>query len=222
MNHSHFSRKHFLVALLGLVFTLGACGSKSPAPYIKKADALLAQNKPEEALIVYQNAIHQIPDEPVLYLNQAAILRDMKKYPLATRDYQVVKNLSPDSYWPYVGLARVYLLQKKFSDAKSILKDGTKKALEKDSGILLYYLGRTYFEEGDGDKAIEYFDKALDAKYAKMNDIYYFRGLAFETLLKNNSRAKLDYQSYLMYPDGEKATEVKERLERLDQSGYEF
>jgi len=207
-----------LIIILSLIFV--ACSSASVNSYVKKADKLVEQEKVDEAIIIYQKAIQEHPDESVLYLNQAALFRKMQKYPNAIRNYEVILRLNPDSFWPYIGLGRVYLLQKNNDGAQTILTEGLKKL--PDNGPILFYLGRTYYQLGDGDQALEYLNKALDAKYPKMHNIYYYRGLTFENLLKNKARANLDYKNYLMIDEAKNKEEVKLLLEMTEDNRYDF
>lgn len=204
---------------LGCVAFIG-CGGKSVESIVKKADELVADGKIEEAIVHYQKAIHKQPNEPVLYLNQAALLRKTKKYTNAIRDYEIVKNMNPESHWPYVGLGRVYRLQKQYENAKEILNEGLVKV--PNHAAILFQLGRVSLDMKRGDEAISYFDQALTRNYRYMHKIYYYRGLTFETLLGEVQRAKLDYQSYLMMDHTEDKTEIQDRLKKLDGSNYQF
>lgn len=205
--------------LIFIFLFLSACSS-SPNSVVKKADKLIEKNKINDAIILYQKAIQDNPDEAVFYINQAALFRDQKKYANAIRNYQVVKNLNPKSLWPYIGLGRIYTLQKKFEDARSILKTAVQE-FPKD-GTPYFYLGIVYFELKDGDAALENFNKAMDNKYKNQHETYYYRGITFEELIKNKDRAKFDYQSYLMLKGGTREEDVKTRLGKLDVKRYEF
>lgn len=197
-----------------------ACNSTSVKSYIKEADELVKKENISQAIVLYQKAIQQHPHESVLYLNQAALLRKEKKYPHAIRNYEAVKKLNPESFWSYLGLGRVYLLQEDFERAKKILKEGLVECDGYPS--LLFQLGKVYYHEGNGAQALEYFNQALDAKYKHMHKIYHYRGLTFERLLHNTQRAKLDYQSYLMSDIKGDKTEVKKLLEQIDDTRYDF
>jgi len=204
--------------------TIVGCKTKSVQSYVKAADELVKANKMDEAIILYQKAIKAHPYEAVLYLNQASLFRKQKKYPMALRNYEAVRTLNPDSFWPYLGLGRIYRLQKEYTKARKILEEGLKQENLKDNGSLLVQLGRVYYEMGDGQQALEYFNRALDTNYPKMYLVYLYRGKTFEELLNNGARAKLDYESYLLSDSQNEAQifDIKMRLERLDPDTYDF
>lgn len=181
----------------------------------------MQEGKIEETLVLYQKAIRDHPNASTLYLNQAALFRKEKKFANAIRNYEVVKKLSPASHWPYLGLGRVYMDEGVPEKAKEVLDASLEKFPR--NGALLFYSGVNFFQMGQGEQALTYFDKALDAKYQKPADIYYYRGLTFETLLNNAERARLDYQSYLM-SHGERVDEIKKRFESLElgERRYDF
>lgn len=214
--------KILFLLLASLASPIVSCNhSSSVAEYVKEADKLLQEGKIEETLVLYQKAIRDHPKSSVLYLNQAALFRKEKKFANAIRNYEVAKKLSPDSHWPYLGLGRVYMAEGVPEKAGEVLSSSLERF--PGNGALLFYSGINFFQMGQGEQALTYFDKALDAKYQKPADIYYYRGLTFETLLKNAERARLDYQSYLM-SDGERADEVKKRFDalKLGERRYDF
>lgn len=198
-----------------------SCGNTNIKPIVKKADKLIDNGKIEDAIVHYQKAIQKHPHESVLYLNQAVLFRKEQKYYNAIRNYEVVKKLNPNSFWPYIGLGRVYLDQKKHDKARQVLKEGLKKLPK--NGPILFHLGRVYYEIGDGNRAVEFLDKALDAKYKKMHKIYYYRALTYDHLLKNHGHAKMNYESYMLSSEnGDHKAEVQKRLGELDLTRYDF
>ncbi len=212
---------HHIVIVVALVFVgLLACSKTNTAKIVAKADKLVADKKTEEAIILYHKALQNSPDEPVLYLNEATLLRQTGRYPQAIRNYEALLTLTPKSPWPYLGLARTYLAQKKYETASQILNDGLDKAGK--NGALYFYLGRTFYERGEGEQALDNFNKALDEKYPNLANVYYYRGLTFETLLGNKERAKLDYDSYIMSGGEVFKGDIQNRLKKLDVTQYDF
>lgn len=211
---------HPLCVAICLFVSFSACSSKrSVESYIEDADSLVKEDKIDAALLLYQKGIKEHPKESVLYLNQAALFRTLQKYSSAIRNYETVKRLNPESFWPTLGLGRVYLLEKDYERARLVLEEGLKQF--ENNGPILFYLGKTYFELHQGDRALECFDQAFAANYKNLNNLYYYRGLTFETLLNNNDRARMDYQSYLLN-HGDKSDEIKNRYDALDVNRYNF
>jgi tetratricopeptide (TPR) repeat protein len=205
--------------LLTFVFILNCGSGSSVESYVHKADKLLEESNVDDALVLYQKGIKKHPKAAELYINQAALYRKKQMYKNALRNYQAVKKINPGSHWSYLGMAKVYIDQKDYTTALSTLKISLEKFPK--NGPLLFYTGRAYYENKQADLAIKYFDEALDAKYKKMENVYYYRGLTFETLLHNKARAKMDYESYLL-SKGKKSNEIKMRMEALDGTKYEF
>lgn len=207
-------------SILLFVLTSG-CSSTDMQGTVSKADKLVAAGQIDEAIVHYQRAIQKHPKESVLYLNQAALFRRKERYFNAIRNYQVVLKLNPESFWPYIGLARVYLAQKKYDNARKILKKGLKEI--PDNGPILFYLGKTYYEVGDGRRAVDYLTRALDAKYKRLDRIYYYRGLAHDNLLNNRDQAKMDFESFLLIAkDDTDKEQIQKRLNELDVNRYDF
>jgi len=211
-----------LILMLMLAGLLSSCATRSVESYVKEADKLLTDNKSTDAIVLYQKAIKELPDEPVLYINQAALFRLAKKYTHAIHNYGVVLNSNPDSVWPYIGIARAYLDQEKYSQANEILIQGAERLPH--NGAIDFYLGLTAFEMGKGNLALDFFNKSLDNKYPNLAKVYYYRGLTFQTLLSKMSRAKLDYESFLLSKSNDKkmSEDVKARLVDLTTSPYDF
>lgn len=204
-----------------LLFFTASCQTQSPKLCVEKADKLVAEQKENEAIILYQQCIQKDSKQPVYYLNQAALFMQQKRYDQAERAYGGVLNLSPNSYWPYIGLAKVYLVQENYDDAESVLKEGLESVDKGQKAPILLYLGKTAYVMGEGEPAVEYLTQALDEKISETQQVYYFRGLVFEELLKDNTKALQDYQAYLAANDADEArvAEVKGRVQKLTGEG---
>lgn len=195
-----------------------SCNSRSVKSYVEEADQLVQASKIKDALIVYQKGIQNYPNNAVLYLNQAALFRMKQKFDSAIRNYKVVMEINPDTFWPYVGLARVYLSQKKMSDAKVVLEQGRKKF--PDNARLTYFLGRTYFELQDHNKALDFFTKAIEAKLVEP-EAYYDRGRVYDEVLRDKDKALADYEKYREL-GGKNSAEAFVRINALKNSSYDF
>lgn len=183
-----------------------------------EADRLVASQNVDAAILLYQQCIQKNPQQPVYYLNQAALFLQEKRYNQAERAYGGVLTLSPDSYWPYVGLAKVYLARENLDDAESILKQGLETVDLSQKAPILFYLGKTAYVAGEGEAAANYLTQALNEKFSDPQQVYYFRGLVFDELLKDKTKALQDYRLYLADSgtDTPRVNEVRERISRLE------
>lgn len=185
---------------------------------VKEADKLVQDQKTDDALIVYQKGIQSHPASSVLYLNQAALFRMKQKFDHAIRNYKVVMELNPETFWPYVGLARVYLAQTKADEAKKILEAGQKKF--SDNAYLSYFLGQTYVALQDNAKALDFFTQAIDKKLPEP-EVYYDRARVYDEVLRDKEKALADYERYRTL-GGKKSAEAFVRISALKNSSYDF
>lgn len=185
---------------------------------VEEADKLVQVQKTDDALIVYQKGIQNHPKSSVLYLNQAALFREKKKFDHAIRNYKVVMELNPETFWPYVGLARVYLAQTKADEAKKILEEGQKKF--PDNAYLSYFLGRAYVALQDNAKALDFFTEAIDKKLPEP-EVYYDRARVYDEVLRDKEKALVDYERYRTL-GGKKSAEAFVRINALKNSSYDF
>lgn len=165
----------------------------------------------EAAIILYQKAIKDFPQNPILYINQAVLFREQKKHDLAFKNYQVAHDLNPQSPIPFLGMGRLLILQNRFSEAREVLEAAIKIA--PDNGAALFNLGRACFELKDGQSTILALNRALLAKF-NPSEIYYYRGRAYEELFHAPQSAITEYELYLK-TGGPKSDEIKLRLDKL-------
>lgn len=195
-----------------------SCNSRSVKSTVEEADKLVQAKKNDDALIVYQKGIQDHPKSSILYLNQAALFRMKQKFDYAIRNYQVVMDLNPNTFWPYVGLARVYLAQTKTGEAQKILEQGQKKF--PDNAYLSYFLGRTYVELQDHAKALDFFTRAIEEKLSEP-EVYYDRACLYDEILRDKEQALANYETYRTL-GGKKAAEAFVRINALKNSSYDF
>jgi tetratricopeptide (TPR) repeat protein len=178
---------------------------------VEEADSLVKQNEMEAAIILYQKAIKDHPQNLILYVNQAVLFRLEKKYDLALRNYQVAHDLNPQSPIPFLGMGRLLILQNRFSEARDAFEAAIK--INPDNGTALFYLGRACFELKDGQNAILALNRALLAKF-EPTEIYYYRGRTYEELFHAPQSAITEYELYLK-TGGSRSDEIKLRLGKL-------
>jgi tetratricopeptide (TPR) repeat protein len=203
-------RSKCLWLLLACALACHGCG-KTVKSYVEEADILVAQNRMDEAIILYQKAIKDYPKNPVLYINQAVLFREDGKPDLALKNYQVAHELNPDSPLPFIGMGRILTIQNHFGEAKDVLEKAV--SLAPDNATALFMLGHVYFELKDGAMAITFLNRALLAQY-KTTDVYYYRGRTYEEIYHNTAMAMAEYENYLKI-GGSKADEVRLRLTQL-------
>ena len=71
------------------------------------------------------------------------------------------------------------------------------------------------FKAGRGKFALQNLNKSLDNQFIDQAVIYYYRGLTQLNLLKNNTAAKLDFQSYLATGDNRYQQVVQQKLTQI-------
>ena len=195
-----------------------ACNQRSVKSYVEEADQFVQAKKIDDALIVYQKGIQEHTKNSVLYLNQAALFRDKQKFESAIHNYQVVMTINPDTVLPYIGLARVYLMQKNTEAAKNILEKAVHQFLK--NPYVDYFLGQTYVGLQDHAKALSYFTNAIDEKLPEA-EVYYVRGCLYDEALHDKEKALADYEKYMSL-GGKNSGEAFVRVSALKNSGFDF
>lgn len=207
-------KKAFVIYGFLSLFVLSACQNHSATnQVVQQANDLAQNNKVDDAIALYQKAIYSNDLEPLYYINQAKLFRETGKYDHALQNYIVLERHFPKSEWPYIGRAKLELKQNKVVDAYQTLLRGAKNA-ENVSGIY-YYLGMIDFKAGRGKFALQNLNKSLDNQFIDQAVIYYYRGLTQLNLLKNNTAAKLDFQSYLATGDNRYQQVVQQKLTQI-------
>lgn len=113
-----------------------------------------------------------------------------------------------------VGHARVALHQNKTRDAKNALM--TALNFNPDNPRVTFYLGETFFQEGDYTEAIDYYKWAFTHGYQNDFKTNYKLGICYEKL-NDEHNARTHYNNALrIKPDNE---DVKKRLKELTPTG---
>jgi tetratricopeptide (TPR) repeat protein len=114
-------------------------------------------------------------------------------YENALNDYTKAIEVDPLLPHSYYNRGRIYSFLKKYSEALSDLQ----KSIELDSANFTYRangnIGLIYHRQGDYQKALEAFEKAIAADNTKA-DTFYYRGETY-TALENYEAAISDYQA---------------------------
>ena len=155
-----------------------------------EALTLTLQNKQEEAIKKYEEAIKIAPKNAYLYFDLGNVYKKLKEYGKAKESFQKAIELDPKDAYPQNGLGRVYYDLKEYGKAE----ESFQKAIELDPKDAYPHngLGSMYFALKDYGKAEESFQKAieLDPKFA-----YPHNGLGnVYRELKDYGKAKEFYQ----------------------------
>jgi tetratricopeptide (TPR) repeat protein len=154
------------------------------------AQALMAQDKSEQAAEQYKRLTELDPDEPENFLRLAQIYRQLNQLDLAEENLLHAKQLAPGNVEVIYNEATIYEAQGRFEDAIRVLSDavsGIKRQTEPAPGnrrtlaILYEQLGRIYREKENYAAAILTFQEMAglgqeEARRARMFIIDAYRG----------------------------------------------
>ncbi|MEW6089053.1 MAG: tetratricopeptide repeat protein [bacterium] len=139
------------------------------------------------------------------YQITADILLKEKKYDEAGKTYRKSLKIDPLYYPSSIGLAKIYWEKGRFKDAKKIYENILKK-----HEIALAYIGiaRYYVEQNDNNKAMEYFNKAINLGndyeairegFVGIGDLFFGKGNLAEAEKYFNKAVNVDPYYYLPY-----------------------
>lgn len=95
-------------------------------PYANLADSYLAQKRPEEAVMVYREAIARIPDLPVLHYELGNVYIQAGRYKEAVRELSQAISMAPDKREAYYSLAKAQCWLGEFGEALQTISEGEK------------------------------------------------------------------------------------------------
>ncbi|MDX1630844.1 MAG: tetratricopeptide repeat protein [Thermoanaerobaculia bacterium] len=178
----------------------------------------VASERAEEAIPVVEKALEASPEDPDLLSLQAQAYYEAGKTDEAITILQelVEQDRADDSIDNPKVLQTLVDLQLRSGHEEeadkymALMPEGAKVSPE-----TLLNTGIEAFNAGDLDKAIKFFDRAIQDN-PDMADGYYYRGLAYLNQQKN-AEAKSDFQKFMeMAPEHPKAEEVQQFLDYLD------
>lgn len=135
--------------------------SKMPIEY-RDAVKLLRKNQYEQAAKIMDGVIKADPDEPNHYRFRAEIYRLWGKLKPATRDYQKMADLTPDSAVAFNGLAEVYVQSREYKLAQEAAHKANQ--LAPDDWVTYYNLGMIEDRLHQSEAVIDHLNKALSLK----------------------------------------------------------
>lgn len=149
----------------------------------------------------FNSAFSLEPTNPVLAAELAMACLNNNNAAEAEKYFIKSAELKPDYYQAKFGLAKVYLKNKKDSQAFNLLNELASEIYDEE---IIYELGRFYYNHGETDKAIDRFKLVLSS-FPKHSNSLYGLGIAYE--------AKGDIKEALKYY--EKVLELNQRNEDI-------
>jgi tetratricopeptide (TPR) repeat protein len=118
-------------------------------------------SEPQQSLAAYRQAAALSPKDPEPHLAAAALLRKQDQLDTAAIEYKTAAELDSNSKAALAGLADVYLAQKKYADAGSVLRQLLASDPQNNSARM--QLGQLLLAEGKNDEAAHELQTALQA-----------------------------------------------------------
>ena len=110
-----------ILVLTACLFILGCpAGDKTQsAQFIETARSMMAQDKPQEAIIAYRNAIQAEPDNDVALFELAEVYTVVNQFETAMRYYHLAAGENPENILPLRRLAQIHLANGQLLEARS-------------------------------------------------------------------------------------------------------
>lgn len=169
------------------------CGSTSVNSYVKRAQKLIKADKIEQAIFLYRKAIQKHPYRYELYINQAALFRKQKQFAHAIHTYKAALKINTKYRYAYYGIGLIYMAIKDYASAQNYFKHVEENFPEFHKNNI--QLGALYYYLKETDLALEYLNKAINTY--NLTEAYYYRGLVYLELLKDNDFANEDFERYI-------------------------
>ncbi len=176
--------------------------------------------KYDEAVAKFTEVLASVPKCAECYINIGAIQSRKQDWAKAEEAYKKAIEINPDSVESYNGLANVYNAQKKFSEAKAMNAEATKRmpagATGAGSADTYYNQGVIAWNGNDFPKAQELFAAAIKAD-EKHAEAHFMLGQVNLNLGKLPEAAK-EFETYMkLAPTGPNAEKAKANFEMLKQ-----
>jgi tetratricopeptide (TPR) repeat protein len=177
-----------------------------------KANKLYAENKFEEAVAAYEEAIKLNETQWGYFFNLGLAYKKMKKMDEAKGAFRKALELNPNSYSSNKELAEALGVEENYEEAKKYFLKATE--LSPDDADALYNLGVVSTNLGQSEEALQAFLKAVEIKEDHPDALYQL-GTIF--IGQNNTEEAIkNLEKFLdIAPDHEKAAIAKQLLEYL-------
>jgi tetratricopeptide (TPR) repeat protein len=179
---------------------------------LTKGNQLFEQKSYPEAQAVYQEILTKFPDAYPIYLSMANCYFAQEKYDLAEQTYMKVLDKDPKNTQALISIGNCYANRNDNAKAQEWY---AKVDFDKiDDPVVLYNLGANYYNTGKFEEALKCYLKAVELQ-KDFADARFQLGLAYLNLQKN-VEAIATFEEFLkMFPDSEKAPQVRGFLEYL-------
>jgi tetratricopeptide (TPR) repeat protein len=185
-----------------------------------QAAALGNEGKYDEAIVLYNEVIAEVPQCQDCFLNLGAINTRKKDWPAAEAAYKKAIEVKPDAPEPYNGLANVYNAQQKFKEASEASAEAGKRVAAAPGGgggasaNILYNQGAIAWNANDFQKAKEHFEAAIKAD-PNHAESHFMLGKVLINLGKL-AEAATEFETYLkVAPTGQNAKEAQSMFDQL-------
>jgi type IV pilus assembly protein PilF len=213
-----------LILCMALILTGCAGSTQGPPQAETKAkaeslkalgDAHLREGRFRAAMQSYVEADSLTPDDPELKFRIALVYADyFKRLDEAEKFYREAIRLRGDYSEAYNNLGTVYLRQNRLDEAIGMFRKALENLYYATPELAYYNLGRAHEEKGEEDKAIEFYEMAIELRrpyldpYGRLGLLYEKRGKYREAL-----RVFQELASQLEKKDPKKARNEEELRE---------
>jgi len=196
----------------------------------RAAEVALAHGKAEDAIADYQQALSLSPRSIALNLRVADLYFRMGQFPAAIESYNRVLQVSPQHQDAALGLGRSYCGIYNYDECRRLLRDWSKKHLNK--GAALLELGKLEIRQQHYDDAIAELKQAIQREpglveaRVRLGAAYQAKGDEEKALRQLNEAVRLDPRSasahyfrgllYSERDDNERAYQDAKEAYRLD------
>ena len=177
--------------------------------HVMFAQTLDKDNKPDEAIAHYREALQIKPGFPQMYYNIGNVLVEQKKYAEAETNYAKALEMKPDYPEVHYNFGIVSEMQGKF--AQAVEHYATALQGIPDDATLRQYFGSALVRLGKFDQAIEQFDVSIKLK-PDSPETHFYWGMALAAQKKKSEAAAHFNEALRLKPD---YAEARKQLELL-------
>ncbi len=182
-----------------------------------EAAALANAGKYDEAIVKFNEVIAQVPKCTECYVGIGSANREKKDYAASEAAYKKALEIDPNFVEAYSGLANIYNDQKKFTEARAMSEEASKRASAAGGGgnaDMLYNAGVISWNANDFAKAGEQFSAAIAAN-PNHAESHFMLGQVYLNLGKLPDAAK-EFEAYTkIAPNGPNAAKAKSNYDML-------
>jgi tetratricopeptide (TPR) repeat protein len=181
-------KRVFLIATLMLFLTISAFGQKAKTFY-KAGNEFVDNQKYEDAVVQFTNAIGLEPSNNDYYLARANAYEKLNKFNDAASDYEKSIVFKPKESDAYIGLGRVFYKLNMFDKALANLNRATTVSWR--NATIYPEKVRTLIKLEKYEQALKVTDTVSNIKEEPMN--FYYRGVIY-VAMNNDPLAKKEFE----------------------------